>query len=302
MKLALKIDVDTYRGTRDGVPRLLKLLAQHRARATFLFSLGPDHTGRAIRRVFRPGFARKVSRTSVVSNYGVTTLLYGTLLPGPDIGRRCAEVMRAVRGEGFEVGIHAYDHVEWQDRVRHASPAWTQREMQRACDRFQEIFGEPALTHGAAGWQMNLHAYRLTQGLGFRYSSDTRGTCPFVPIYNAEIIACPQLPTTLPTLDELIGVDGVTADNVSHRLLRLTANPPPTGHVYTLHAELEGNRLSGVFEELLAGWRAQGYSLVSLRNYAEGLDVARLPRHVVIDGTIPGRSGTVAAQGGKFLA
>ncbi|MBI2226175.1 MAG: 4-deoxy-4-formamido-L-arabinose-phosphoundecaprenol deformylase, partial [Betaproteobacteria bacterium] len=64
MKLALKIDVDTYRGTRDGVPRLVEMLKKHNAGATFLFSLGPDHTGRAIKRVFRPGFMKKVSRTS----------------------------------------------------------------------------------------------------------------------------------------------------------------------------------------------------------------------------------------------
>lgn len=302
MKLALKIDVDTYRGTRDAVPQLIKMLARHRAQATFLFSLGPDHTGRAIRRVFRPGFVKKVSRTSVVSHYGVTTLLYGTLLPGPDIGRRCAEVMRRVRDEGFEVGIHAYDHVEWQDCIGSAGPEWTEREMRRACDRFQEIFGEPARTHGAAGWQMNIHAYRLTQRLGFRYCSDTRGTRPFIPVCDSEIIACPQLPTTLLTLDELIGTNGLTVDNVSRHLLGLTEKCPPTGHVYTLHAELEGIRLSGVFEQLLEGWKIQGYSLVSLGEYAGGLDVARLPRHVVTDGTIPGRSGTVALQGEKLLS
>ncbi|MDE1715615.1 4-deoxy-4-formamido-L-arabinose-phosphoundecaprenol deformylase, partial [Chromobacterium amazonense] len=63
-KLALKIDVDTWRGTREGVPRLMDMLKRHQAGATFLFSLGPDHTGRAIKRVFRPGFLSKVSRTS----------------------------------------------------------------------------------------------------------------------------------------------------------------------------------------------------------------------------------------------
>jgi len=79
MKLALKIDVDTYRGTREGVPRLVEILQSHNAQATFFFSLGPDHTGRAIKRVFRPGFLGKVSRTSVVKHYGIKTLLYGTL-------------------------------------------------------------------------------------------------------------------------------------------------------------------------------------------------------------------------------
>ena len=36
-KLALKIDVDTYRGTREGVPRLLELLKQQRILLTVHF-------------------------------------------------------------------------------------------------------------------------------------------------------------------------------------------------------------------------------------------------------------------------
>ena len=302
MKLALKIDVDTYRGTRDGVPRLLEMLQRHGAGATFLFSLGPDHTGRAIKRAFRPGFMQKVARTSVVEHYGIVTLLYGTVLPGPDIGRRCADVMRRVRDAGFEVGIHTYDHVKWQDHVAAADARWTEREMQLACDRFEEIFGAHARVHGAAGWQMNLHAYRLTQRLGFDYCSDTRGQCPFIPIYNAEIIACPQLPTTLPTLDELIGVDDLTPGNVADRVLQLSRITPPTGHVYTLHAELEGMKLAPVFECLLAGWRAAGYELVSLRDYFASLELKSLPRHVVTAAEVPGRSGTLALQGKEFLA
>ncbi|TLY60033.1 MAG: 4-deoxy-4-formamido-L-arabinose-phosphoundecaprenol deformylase, partial [Gammaproteobacteria bacterium] len=86
--IALKIDVDTYRGTRESAPRLADLLGRLGVPATFLFSLGPDHTGRAIRRVFRRGFLGKVKRTSVVGHYGLKTLLYGVLLPGPHIGRR----------------------------------------------------------------------------------------------------------------------------------------------------------------------------------------------------------------------
>ncbi len=302
MKLALKIDVDTYRGTREGVPRLVKLLQKHRANATFLFSLGPDHTGRAIRRVLRPGFMKKVSRTSVVAHYGILTLLYGTVLPGPDIGRRCSSIMRSVRDAGHEVGIHTWDHVKWQDRVATADAAWTKRELEFACRRFEEIFGERARVHGAAGWQMNVHAYRLTQQLGFDYCSDTRGQCPFVPIYNAEIVACPQLPTTLPTLDELIGIGGLNSDNVVDHLLMLAGNEPATGHVYTLHAELEGMKLAPAFERLLVGWRAAGHELVSLGDYFSALEFKTLPRHIVTSAEIPGRSGTLALQGAEFLA
>jgi len=301
-QLALKIDVDTYRGTLIGVPRLVEILRRHGAGATFLFSLGSDHTGRAIKRAFRPGFMKKVSRTAVVSHYGLRTLMYGTILPGPDIGRRCADILRGVRDSGFETGIHCWDHVKWQDEVRQADNAWTEKEMDLAVKRYTKVFGTAPLTHGAAGWQMNRHALRLTQRLGFKYASDSRGTHPFIPVWDGEIIACPQLPTTLPTLDELIGVDGLTEDNVHERLLEMTADAPPQGHVYTLHAELEGMKLAPIFEKLLLGWQEQGYELVSTAKLREGLDPALLPRHKIGWGEVPGRSGELLVQGPEFLA
>ncbi|HMC12929.1 MAG TPA: polysaccharide deacetylase family protein [Gallionellaceae bacterium] len=296
-QIALKIDVDTYRGTREGVPRLIEALKRHNAQATFFFSLGTDHTGRAIKRVFRPGFLGKVTRTSVLEHYGIKTLLYGTLLPGPDIGRKCADIMRGVRDAGFEVGIHCYDHIRWQDYVAGKGAEWTRREMQLAVDRFTGIFGEAPKAHAAAGWQTNRHALRLLQQMGFDYSSDTRGTHPFLPTWDAEIIACPQLPTTLPTLDELINRDGITPQNVALHLLRLTENPPATGHVFTLHAELEGGKMLPEFEQLLSGWKAQGYELVSMRQYFQNIR-GTPPRHEVKMREIEGRSGALAVQAG----
>jgi peptidoglycan/xylan/chitin deacetylase (PgdA/CDA1 family) len=303
--LALKIDVDTLKGTQIGVPALIDLLKKHEAQATFLFSLGPDHTGRAIKRVFRKGFLGKVKRTSVVSHYGFPTLLYGTLLPGPDIGKRCADIMRRTRDEGFECGIHAWDHVKWQDSVGKASAAWTKREMMAAQNRFNDIFGTPALTHGAAGWQMSRHALRMTQELQFDYCSDGRATPdiaePHFPVVNGEIIDCPQLPTTLPTLDELIGVGSITEANVAQHVLAMTESCPKHGHIFTLHAELEGMRLANVFAQLLEGWKVQGYTLVSTRAIFDSLKRNALPYYAAIDGEIDGRSGKLLLQGKPYL-
>jgi peptidoglycan/xylan/chitin deacetylase (PgdA/CDA1 family) len=287
--LAIKIDVDTWRGTRDGVPRLAQLLKAQGAAATFLFSLGPDHTGRAIRRVFRPGFFSKVQRTSVVEHYGVQTLLYGTLLPGPDIGRRGASIMRKVRDAGFEVGIHCWDHVRWQDWVVSKDASWTEKEMARAFDRFREIFGEEARTWGAAGWQTNRHAAWVEE-LHCDYASDTRGRGPFLPLWNGVRWGCPQLPTTLPTLDEVLGVQ----DDVVAHILAMSEHP--RNHVFTAHAELEGGKLMPLFEALLQGWRRQGYEIVTTRALFESLDAEALPKYEVLYGEVPGRSGTLALQ------
>ena len=198
---------------------------------------------------------------------------------------------------GFEVGVHSWDHVAWQDQVAAAGAGWTEGQMRRACERFAAIFGERPRVHGAAGWQMNADAYRLEPQLGFAYASDTRGREPFLPVSGGETIVCPQLPTTLPTLDELIGVDGLTAQDVADRVLALSRNPPPSGHVFTLHAELEGMKLAGVFERLLEGWQALGYRLVALRSVAEALHATALPRCRVVNGEIRGRSGRLSLQG-----
>ena len=295
--LVLKIDVDTLRGTLIGVPSLMSQHQSYGISATFLFSLGPDHTGRAIKRVFRKGFLGKVSRTSVLQHYGLRTLLYGTLLPGPDIGLRAASVLRAVRDAGFEVGIHTWDHIAWQDGVSTASESWTFRQMRRAENRFIELFGNAARVHGAAGWQMNDSAFKHLDQAAMQVSSDCRGQGPFVPVINGVALRCPQLPTTLPTLDELIGLNGVTEDNAAHRVLEMTEQSPAHGHVFTLHAELEGMRLNAIYDKLLQGWQRQGYRFMCMGEKANTLDIQSLPRCTVIYGELAGRSGTLALQG-----
>ena len=215
--LTLKIDADTYRGTREGVPNLVRLLSKYQARATFLFSLGHDHTGWALKQVFRPGFFQKVSRTSVVEHYGLKTLMYGVLLPAPDIGKTCANYMQAVRDAGFECGVHTWDHRVWQDHVRQRGADWTSQQMQRSFYRFTQIFGQAPNTHGAAGWQMNPYAFEQLEKFGIAYASDGRAMLaddgaladqaagPHRLQVNGKTLACIQLPTTLPTLDELLG-------------------------------------------------------------------------------------------------
>jgi undecaprenyl phosphate-alpha-L-ara4FN deformylase len=288
-RIALKVDVDTLRGTVEGVPRLVRLFERRGLAATFLFSLGPDHTGWALRRVFRPGFLSKVSRTSVLQHYGLRTLMYGVLLPAPDIGRRAADPMRDCRRAGHECGLHAWDHVVWQDNVRQRDESWTRRQMMLAYQRFSEVFGEPPATHGAAGWQMNEHALRQIDDWGMTYASDGRGEGPYRPMAKGLALRHIQWPTTLPTFDELVGSDGIDEGNVHRALLQRTEGD--RDHVFTLHAELEGGLFEPAFEALLDGWRVQGHQLGPLADSHHALGDAPLPLRPLAWGRTPGRSG-----------
>jgi undecaprenyl phosphate-alpha-L-ara4FN deformylase len=299
-RIGLKVDVDTLRGTREGVPRLMALLRKLGLDATFYFSVGPDHTGRAMRRVFRKGFAQKVARTSVLKHYGLKTLLYGVLLPGPDIGRSAGAVMRSVHDAGFEVGLHTYDHVRWQDYVAGATAAWTRVEFERGLSAFERVFGFLPQSHAAAGWQINAHGLDLEREHGLRYASDTRGGPPFFPMLAQGVSTCPQLPTTLPTFDEILGVDGVDESTIADAVFRLSADAaagvPPDDNlqVFTLHAELEGMRLLDACESLLVKWRESGASITRMAKIHELAMRRPLPARSVVRGEVAGRSGLLA--------
>ena len=295
-QVVLKVDVDTYHGTLNGVPPLLDLFARFNVKATFLFSVGPDNTGRAIRRIFRKGFLQKVGRTSVVSHYGISTLMNGVLKPGPHIGKRAGHIMREVASKGHEVGIHCYDHVRWQDFVAAKGADWTRREMEKSLAAFEEALRTRPQTIGAAGWQLNSHVIGFEEQMGFDYASDVRGRQPFLPTMEGKRSSCVQLPTTLPTLDEIIGSDGIDSSNCWETILEKSREQLPCGHVYTLHAELEGMKLIPVMEKLLEQWKASGFTFQTLGQLHASLDHAALPQREITWAEVDGRSGLLAVQ------
>jgi peptidoglycan/xylan/chitin deacetylase (PgdA/CDA1 family) len=294
--LAIKIDVDTDRGTRIGVPNLVALFDEFGLKTTFLFSLGPDNTGRAIKRIFRPGFLSKVSRTSVVSTYGIRTLLNGVLLPGPHVGRRNETVMRMTRDKGHEVGIHCYDHIRWQDGLAKMTRADVFEEFGKARKEFERIFHGPAKTAGSAGWQANGFSLEAYDDANLLYASDARGTHPFYPRVGKTVYKTLQIPTTLPTLDELLGRPEYPQERIAEHYLSLLRSG--TVNVLTIHAEIEGMKKLALFRTFLEQLQARSVQIVKLDDLAR--DLLRNPSAIPIcdlsAGTVDGRSGTLAVQ------
>jgi hypothetical protein len=89
---------------------------------------------------------------------------------------------------------------------------------------------------------------------------------------------------------------------VLDKLLALTLQPAPTGHVFSLRAGPWIVKQPNVCEELLTGWREQGHEVVSVQELTAGLDMDKLPRHEIVVGTVPGRNGTLLLQGDEFLS
>lgn len=295
--LAIKIDVDTDRGTRIGVPNMLQLFKELNIPATFLFSLGPDNTGRAIKRIFRPGFLKKVSRSGVVSTYGLRTLMNGVLLPGPHIAKRNAHIMQQVQKQGHEVGIHCYDHIRWQDGLATMTKEEVFAEFAKARKEFHTVFGTAAKTAGAAGWQANTLSLAAYDDAQLLYGSDARGTHPFIPRVKNAVFKTLQIPTTLPTLDELVGRPEYPMNNLADHYFSLLRTDVP--NIFTTHAEIEGMKHLQWFKEFLQKTQKHNVRIVRMDEIAKQFlaNPHNIPVCELVQGEVDGRSGTMAMQG-----
>ncbi|MBI5167437.1 MAG: 4-deoxy-4-formamido-L-arabinose-phosphoundecaprenol deformylase [candidate division NC10 bacterium] len=297
-KLALKVDVDTLVGLREGVPNLLDLFRKFGIQASFFVAFGPDNSGKAIRRVLKKGFLWKMWRTNALRTYGFKTLLYGTLLPSPLIGEGLPVLIREIAAEGHEVGIHGYDHVKWHDRLDALSIPEIEGEIQKSIAAYKEILGRKPLSSAAPGWRCNLKSLAVQDKYGFLYCSDTRGRRPFIPRIGKQIFRALQIPTTLPTMDEALGLGGVTAKNFNAHLL--TQLVEDRLNIYTLHAEMEGMSRKGLFEDFLERSRKIGIEYVRLWDEAEALlrgERGIIPIDDIYQRPIMGRVGMVGYQG-----
>ena len=288
--LALRVDVCTRIGLMEGVPRLLDLFRRTGLRVSFFVTLGPETGGRAIRRLWRPTFLFKLLRTRALGTYGLRTLLAGTLLPPREVGADAGGLLRAISQEGHEAGLHGWDHFGWIDRVRGMEEDAVAPTLERAVRAHRELFGAIPLSSAAPGWRATDRVLLAQERFGFAYASDTRGSAPFFPLVRGAALTTLQLPTTLPTVDELMG----RVRGINERLLGLLSGLD----VHTVHAEVEGRRALSLFEEFLHGLARARVRVVSLREAALDClsDPEAIPRAPVVPGRVRGRSGWVACQ------
>ncbi len=296
--LGIKVDVDTYRGMEEGVPRLIRIFSTHRIRASFFISMGPDNSGKAVFRFFtRRGFLKKMFRSNAVGMYGIRTALSGTLLPARQIARSFPNHFRTLAEHGHEVGLHGYDHIKWHDRIPRMSHEEAGNEIKKARDIYREITGREPESSAAPGWACSPYQLAIQDSLPMRYHSDSRGECPFFPVMNGKGFTHLQIPTTLPTLDELLGSGECrNGDELSgYYIGKITTGH---SHVLTIHAEAEGMGWAEWFDKLLGELASKGVSFARLREIADTAlaTPSRIPHCELTMGELPGRAGGVAIQ------
>ncbi len=232
-------------------------------------------------------------RTRAASAYGLRTLFYGTLLPAPSVGEALPQLLQDVEQAGHEVGIHGWDHIRWHDRLGRMTADDVRDSLERARSSFEQSVGNKPRFSGAPGWQITPTSLRVQEEFGFIFASDCRGRRPFYPLLDSTVLKVLQIPTTLPTSDELLGLDGMKEQGLAdYYLARLKED---ADNVLGLHAEIEGLKYAGWLRAFLEKALRRGAQFPLLSEIARREAAGALADEVVLR-QIPGRAGTVACQ------
>jgi len=292
IEVGLRVDGDTLRGTRLGVPALVEVFARHDIHATFFMTVGPDNMGRHLWRLLKPQFLIKMLRSNAANLYGWDILLRGTFWPGSVIGDKQADVIRLPQQAGHEMGLHAWDHHSWQTHIDDYSVAAMQQQIRNGYNKLSDILGQAPTCSAVAGWRCNEQALLLKENYNFIYNSDCRGTSLFRPRVQEKNLT-PQIPVTIATYDEVIGSNGINNDNYNAYILdQFKADQL---NVYTIHAEVEGIALHQQFNDFLAQAKQRGIVFKPLSTLLPA-DKTKIPAEAMIKHTLPGREGWLAWQ------
>lgn len=299
MQIALKVDVDTYEGMKIGVPNLLKLFQELGIKASFFVPFGPDESGKAIFRVFtKRGFLQKMFRSNALKLYGLKTALRGTLLPAPKIGASFPEIARSIVDHGHELGIHGYNHVLWQDHLLGMAESKVKEQFDLGMAAFEKALAKKPQSFAAPAWLCSSASLKWIDELRFSYASDTRGLRPFFPRMNGTDFKTLQIPSTLPTSDELLGVDGLDASGLHDFLTKKMQASNLDVQVHTIHTETEGAALLEPFSNWIFNLKQSNFNFIRLADWADTLlkNPQSIPRNEIRLQELPGRAGKVACQ------
>src|SRR5581483_11551725 len=97
------------------------------------------------------------------------TMLRGTLLPARHVSE-LAPLLREIEAAGHEVGLHAWDHVRWQDALPRLDAAAVARELALGVAGFEAVYDRRPRAIAAPGWVCSDAHLLAQEALGLDYA------------------------------------------------------------------------------------------------------------------------------------
>jgi len=282
---ALRIDIDTLKGLKEGVPRILDILSRYEMKASFFCVMGWEGDLYSVikHRIFRQRMeiptSSYVKRLGSIDNIddkssikGYLELLRCMLLPKKFTSE--IDILQRIRDEGHDLGVHGYIHVRWNSLTREGMG----NEFNKMISSYKNLFHEKPKGFASPFFLSNRNVIELTEKNGFEYASFLGGDSPFHPRINEQICSHVQIPVTLdithnrhvyPLLYYYSNIE-ISDKKIIEKTTSRIDEKMGKGQLASMHIHPkdEGRSLSRIFNEVVKHIHNSGYESATFSEIA----------------------------------
>ena len=163
---ALRIDLESEKGIKKGVPKILDLLKKHDVKASFYLTMGGESN---IFELLK--YRKKLDCERGIKVFSKGEILRMLLFPRNFI-RRNKKILRRILEEGHEIGIHGWKHRAWTRGLERIDIG---KHLDKSIEEYKKIFGKIPTSFCSPAFRINRDVVSELDKRDFKVVSDFEG-------------------------------------------------------------------------------------------------------------------------------
>lgn len=272
---SLRIDIDSLVGLEKGVPNVLDVLKKYDIKASFYITFGREGNlfevlkYKILRKAYKMGNKQKFPNSRLKSIVNRRSEILRLLLCPRKISSM-KNLLRRIKEEGHNVGLHSYIHVKW----RAIKEKEIKREFERMIKSFKDVFQTKPMSFASPYFTNNKLILDYTDKYQLRYASCLDGVYPFLPnhYHHIEIPVNTKMTSSgLPLIEYFARLGYNDKKILAESINIIEENMRKFGLVTTyIHPRIEGYYFIGIFNKLIKYVKEKGYEV---KTYEETGDI-----------------------------
>lgn len=258
---ALRIDLDTRKCIKEGLPKLLDLLRELDIKASFYVPIGGESN------VFEIIKNRGGVYEKGISKLGFFEKVLTVAMP-QDFLKKYRKLLMRIIDDGHELGVHGWKHREWTHSLGKLD---LDDRFKKIISKYNELTGKKPASFAAPGFNTNENALKALDRYGFLVASDLPGEKPFHPTVNGVKLKHLQVPVNI-RKGNLPIIEHYTLQGLSDKDIVKAVCSDISDRNYVVmygHGALEGSQKINVLGDILKYVKEQKYNIVTIEDIAK---------------------------------
>lgn len=246
-EFVIRIDLESDKGIKEGLPKLLELFKRHQVKGSFYLVMGGESN--LFEMLKNRGELKSAGERSI-KLWSLKEKLRMLLFPR-DFVKRNKKILRKILQEGHELGIHGWKHREW---TRNLDNVPVKRRLNQIISKYNRYFRQNPRSWSSPGFNVNKTVLNELKQAGISYISDFDEFKNYEGLKNIPITLCGK--NKMPFIEYWVGQN--KTDNEILEIFKKEIKNKKFVSFY-LHGMFEGRYKIDLLEKMILELKKQNF-------------------------------------------